>query len=58
MATEAEMIQWIEKASFDDMVQKMRFEPAESPWFIGHVGEVFMEHFELKGDMNERETSL
>lgn len=36
-----EMIEWIDKASYRDLLSKWRFEPSESPWFAGEVGEYY-----------------
>lgn len=36
-----ERLEWIENASYRDLLEKLRFEPAGSPWFAGVVGRAF-----------------
>lgn len=36
--TNADMIQWIDSASYHDLLMKWRREPPGSPWFMGEVG--------------------
>lgn len=35
---EEEMLAWIEEASYEELLQKWRFEPGGSPWFVGEMG--------------------
>lgn len=35
---ENEMIEWIDNASMEELIRKIRFEPIGSPWFQGKVG--------------------
>ena len=35
---DAERIQWIDQASYYELLMKWRREPACSPWFMGDVG--------------------
>ncbi len=39
--TNDEMVQWIDTASYEDLLRKWRFEPAGSPFFSLGVGEYF-----------------
>jgi len=34
-----QMKEWIDKASYEQLLKKWRFEPPGSPWFQGEVGE-------------------
>jgi len=40
---EEEMIQWIDQAPLIDLLEKCRTEPVGSDWFVGPVGDYFME---------------
>lgn len=50
--TKTEMISWIEQASYEDMLRKVRFDPIGSPWFIGSIWELFMV------EMNKKKRAL
>lgn len=39
--TEQEMREWINAASYEQLLAKWRFEPVGSPWFQGRVGRHF-----------------
>ena len=39
--TIGEMIEWIDSASYEDLLRKWRFEKPDSPWFQGEVGDYF-----------------
>lgn len=43
--TEAEerMLQWIEKASYEELLYKWRFSPAGDPFFIGKIGDFYQD---------------
>ncbi len=43
--TETEMLLWISKASYAELLDKWRFAPIGSPWFLGEVGAKFQEKF-------------
>jgi hypothetical protein len=36
-----EMIEWIDKASYRDLLSKWRFEEGGSPWFCGEIGDYY-----------------
>lgn len=46
--TNEERIEWIQNASFEDLLYKWRFEPPGSPWFAGEVGNYFTKVIGLK----------
>lgn len=37
------MKDWIDKASYEELLTKWRFAPSGSPWFQGEVGKYFEE---------------
>ena len=39
--TDAERIEWIEQASYEELLHKWRFEPSDSRWFQGEVGKAY-----------------
>jgi len=39
--TKAQMIGWIDGASYGELLSRWRFEPVGSPWFAGEVGDHF-----------------
>ena len=39
--TNQEMKDWIDNASYRDLLYKWRFEEAGSPWFQGKIGEYY-----------------
>ena len=39
--TEKEMKAWIDKARYQDLLSRWRFEPTGSPWFQGKIGKYF-----------------
>ncbi len=49
MTTE-EMKKWIDKATYQELLMKQRFEPAGSPWFTKEIGEYFIEAMKRRRD--------
>ena len=43
--TESQMLAWIKKATYEELLQKWRFEPPGSPWFVDEVGAAFQAAF-------------
>ena len=41
--TEREMKAWIDKASYEELLRKWRFEPSGNPWFQGEVAKYYEE---------------
>ena len=39
--TEQQMKDWIDAATYEQLLSKWRFEPAGSPWFQGKMGDYF-----------------
>lgn len=39
--TEQEMKNWIDQASYEDLLARWRFAPAGSPWFAGEMGDYY-----------------
>jgi hypothetical protein len=39
--TETEMRNWIDTASYQELLEKWRFEPAGSPWFTEPLGSYY-----------------
>ena len=39
--SEQEMLEWIESASYAELLAKWRFEPVGSPWFSGPVADAY-----------------
>lgn len=37
---------WIDKATFDQLYNKLHHEPINSPWFTGDTGEYFMKVYQ------------
>lgn len=38
----AEMMkEWIDTASTEDLLRRIRLDPTESPWFVGEIGEYY-----------------
>ena len=46
--TDKEHKDWIDGASYRQLLSKWRFEPSGSPWFSGEVGEYFSAAMVLK----------
>ena len=40
--TTKEMTEWIDKASYQELLNKWRFEECGSPWFCGEIGEYYL----------------
>lgn len=38
-----EMKEWIDKASYEELLRKWRFEPSGTPWFQGEVAKYYEE---------------
>lgn len=43
-----EQKEWIDKASYQELLKKWRFEPAGSPWFQGNAGDYYIKVMEQK----------
>lgn len=43
--TKEEMKEWIDKASYKELLAKIRFELVGSKWFAGEMGTYFMERY-------------
>lgn len=43
--TEKEMTNWIDTASFDELLYKHRFEPSNSPWFQPPIADYFSDEY-------------
>ena len=43
-----EMKKWIDAASYQDLLEKWRFEPIGSHWFEGETGKYFKEAMKMK----------
>jgi hypothetical protein len=41
MLTEEQMLDWIDQASYEDLLRKWRFDPPGDGWFVGPIGEHF-----------------
>jgi hypothetical protein len=41
LMTTEQMIQWIDNASYEQLLTKWRFSPIGDPFFVGEVGEHF-----------------
>jgi len=39
--TNEKMTEWIDRASYTDLLNKWRFEPSGSPWFQGSMGDYY-----------------
>ena len=39
--TETEMIEWIDNASYEELLRKWRFAPAGDPFFQGDIGKYY-----------------
>lgn len=37
---------WIDQASYEDLLAKVRYEPVRSPWFMGDTGVYMLARFE------------
>lgn len=37
------MKQWIDNASYEQLLSRWRFAPIGSPWFVGEVGDYYVE---------------
>lgn len=46
--TNEEMINWIDNATYAELLNKWRFEPLGSKWFLDEVGEHFKKVFSGK----------
>lgn len=47
---------WIDSASYQDLLAKIRFEPINSPWLTGDTGLYFMARYkELKAQTSQAE---
>jgi len=44
------MKQWIDSASYEELLRKWRFEPPGSPWFQGEIGDYYSKHMATKRD--------
>ena len=40
--TENEMLEWIKRATYEELMEKVRREPCGSRWFVGDVGKAFV----------------
>lgn len=47
---DAERKKWIDNASLKELLEKNRFEPAGSLWFIGEIGVYFLKVMRKKRD--------
>ena len=45
-----EMIEWIDNASYEDLLRKWRFSPAGNPLFIGAIGQHYKDVMFKKRD--------
>jgi hypothetical protein len=41
MMSLADMIMWVDGASYEELLRKWRFEPSGSPWFVGEMGDYY-----------------
>lgn len=48
--TDQEMREWIDHASYEELLSKWRFHPAGSPWFQGQIGQYYAEVMAKKRD--------
>ena len=49
--TNDKMREWIEAASYEDLLRRWRFAPAGDPFFSGNAGNYFAEHLIKKRDL-------
>jgi len=42
----SDMLDWIAKSSYEDLLRKWRFEQIGSPWFKGEVGAAYRKRME------------
>jgi dihydrodipicolinate synthase/N-acetylneuraminate lyase len=47
---------WIDKATYKEILAKIRFEPISSPWMVGETGKYFMSRYaELRKGISDAE---
>lgn len=56
--TPEEMKAWIDTASYEEMLNKWRFEPSGTPWFQGEVGIYFDEAISKKREEIGEEAAI
>lgn len=52
---EKEMIEWIDKASYFELLEKWRFESIGSKWFQGEVGDHFSRVMKERKSMHSQD---
>jgi hypothetical protein len=46
---ESEMKKWIDEASYEELLTRLRFEPTGAPWFQNSTGDYYAEIMHQKG---------
>jgi hypothetical protein len=50
--------EWIDNATYEQMLERWRFSPIGDPMFIGETGEYFIEVFKRKSDQLTQEEKV
>lgn len=56
--TEEQMQNWIDSASYEQLLSKWRFEPVGSPWFQGDIGQYFAKAMQKKREETSYEEQV
>jgi hypothetical protein len=54
----SKLVEWIDNASYEELLTKYRFAPLGDPLFIGAMGEYFFEVMERKKPSPEEHTLI